>query len=165
MTLPSSVVPGHVVGAPVAGSLPTAKLVSEVALLQRRLAGRAVIEHAKGMLMERLGCTAVEAFEVLTLQSRLASHRARAEPPDVGAGRAATSMTLDAEGASTGGSADRHYIRGNHLPRRGCPPAPAPVVRRLIHHRRKTLWHPNEGRGTTITALPQTPAQSEVAAR
>jgi hypothetical protein len=107
----------------------------------------------------------VEAFEVLALQSRLASHRARAEPPDVGAGRAATSMTLDAEGASTGGSADRHYIRGNHLPRRGCPPAPAPVVRRLIHHRRKTLWHPNEGRGTTITALPQTPAQSEVAAR
>ena len=103
MSLPSSVVPGHVVRAPVAGSLPTAKLVSEVALLQRRLAGRAAIEHAKGMLMERLGCTAVEAFEVLTLQSRLASRRARAEPPDVGAGRAATSMTLDAGGASTGG--------------------------------------------------------------
>jgi len=58
MSLPTSVVPGHVVRAPVAGSLPTAKLVSEVALLQRRLAGRAAIEHAKGALMERLGCTA-----------------------------------------------------------------------------------------------------------
>lgn len=72
MSLPSSVVPGHVVIPPVAGRLPTAELVSEVALLQRRLAGRAAIEQAKGILMERLGCTAREALDVLAAQSQLA---------------------------------------------------------------------------------------------
>jgi hypothetical protein len=71
MSLPSSVVPGHVVIPPVAGRLPTAELVSEVALLQRRLAGRAAIEQAKGILMERLGCTAREALRSGLMPSAL----------------------------------------------------------------------------------------------
>lgn len=71
--------------------LPTAMLVSEVALLQRRLAGRAAIEQAKGVLMARLNCTAVEALDLLTAQSRLAGHHARTQPPELGAALAAAS--------------------------------------------------------------------------
>jgi anti-anti-sigma factor len=53
----------------------TANLLAEVEGLRRALATRAVIEQAKGMLMERLSCTAEEAFDLIVLQSQNSSRK------------------------------------------------------------------------------------------
>jgi anti-anti-sigma factor len=48
----------------------TARLLAELDGLRRALATRAIIEQAKGMLMERLTCTSEEAFNLIVLQSQ-----------------------------------------------------------------------------------------------
>lgn len=54
-----------------------AALSAEVAGLQRAMETRAVIEQAKGMLVERLGCTPDEAFQVLAMQSQQENRKLR----------------------------------------------------------------------------------------
>lgn len=48
----------------------TARLLIELGALRQALASRAVIEQAKGMLMERLTCTSDEAFNLIVLQAQ-----------------------------------------------------------------------------------------------
>lgn len=48
----------------------TARLLAELDGLRRALATRAIIEQAKGMLMERLTCTSEEAFNLIVLQAQ-----------------------------------------------------------------------------------------------
>ena len=53
----------------------TAKLLIELGALRRALASRAVIEQAKGMIMERLTCTSEEAFNLIVLQSQQSARK------------------------------------------------------------------------------------------
>ena len=74
------------------GEPDTVRLVAEVAGLRRALATRAIIEQAKGMLMERLTCTSEEAFNLIVLQSQQSSRRLHdiaSEYVQSGAGNAA----------------------------------------------------------------------------
>jgi hypothetical protein len=57
------------------GDADRARLVAEVEGLRRALATRAIIEQAKGMIMERLTCTSEEAFNLIVLQSQHSSRR------------------------------------------------------------------------------------------
>lgn len=52
-------------------------LRSELRDLRRALENRAVIEQAKGMLVERLRCTPEEAFECLVAESQRANRKLR----------------------------------------------------------------------------------------
>jgi anti-anti-sigma factor len=48
----------------------TTRLLAELDGLRRALSTRAVIEQAKGMIMERIGCTSQTAFDLLVQQSQ-----------------------------------------------------------------------------------------------
>lgn len=100
----------------------TSALLAEVDELRRALASRVAIEQAKGMLMERLGCSSEEAFNLIVLQSQQS-----ARPPndvaadyvrsgsDVAADDVAPPMTaIASHGERSAESPDLHPAVGDH---------------------------------------------------
>jgi hypothetical protein len=99
------------------------RLEQEIAGLRRAMASRAIIEQAKGMLAERLGCDPQSAFVALTRWSqtqnvpvaRLAAELVTAGPPPVDpVGEVATAQTVVGFGWAAWPPGDRigHWSEG-----------------------------------------------------